>query len=203
MQALLHLDSGRCRELLVDRPAGEAGPPHPEEIIVPALESIGQAWESGDVSLSQVYMTSRICERIMEKLLPENSTSRESGVKLAIGVIGDYHALGKRMVVASLRSAGYDLADWGHGLKAEELVERALREKVDILLISCLMLASAIQVKDVVAGLDRAGSRIPVVVGGAPFRLAPLLWKETGARATGSNSAEAVRIVRELAGGRP
>ncbi|EKD84302.1 MAG: Cobalamin B12-binding protein, partial [uncultured bacterium] len=170
VQALMHLDTGRCKELLVGQQAGENCSIHPEEIVVPALENIGKAWETGDLSLSQVYMSSRICEQVMEKVLPQASTSQESSVKIAIGVIEDHHALGKRMVISSLRAAGYKPVDLGHGLKAAELVERALQEKVDILLISCLMLASAIHVKDVVEGLNRAGSRIPVIVGGAPFR---------------------------------
>lgn len=100
------------------------------------------------------------------------------------------------MVVSALRSSGYDLLDYGHGLKAADLVERALKDQLDILLISCLMFTSAVRVKDVVAGLRRSGSR--VVVGGAPFRLAPMLWREVGAQCMGTNSGEAVRIVRTL-----
>ncbi|PKL38670.1 MAG: cobalamin-binding protein [Candidatus Riflebacteria bacterium HGW-Riflebacteria-1] len=200
VQALMQLDTSRCRELLAGQQTSEDCSTHPEEIVVPALENIGQAWETGHISLSQVYMSSRICEKVMEKILPQDSTPQESSTRLAIGVIEDYHALGKRMVISSLRSAGYKPIDLGHGLKAEELVEKALQEKADILLISCLMLASAIHVKDVVEGLNRAGSQIPVVVGGAPFRLYPALWKETGAHAVGNNSADAVKIVRDLVG---
>ncbi len=203
VQALMCLDAGRCRELLAGLKAGENNSIHPEEVVVPALEKIGQAWEAGDISLSQVYMSSRICEQVMEKILPQASISHDNRLKLAIGVIKDHHALGKRMVISSLRAAGYSPVDLGHGLKADELVEGALREKADILLISCLMLASAMHVKDVVEGLKRAGSQIPVVVGGAPFRLDPTLWQEIGAQAAGNNSAEAVEIVRNFAGRRP
>ncbi|KAF1079205.1 MAG: hypothetical protein GQF41_4508 [Candidatus Rifleibacterium amylolyticum] len=203
VQALMHFDIGRCRELLVGQHTVGDCSTHPEEIVVPALENIGQSWECGHISLSQVYMSSRVCERVMEKILSRVSTKQESSARLAIGVIEDYHALGKRMVISSLIAAGYKPIDLGHGLKADELVEGVLRENADILLISCLMFASAVRVKDVVEGLKRAGSRIPVVVGGAPFRLDPLLWKEVGAHAMGKNSAEAVKIIRELDGRQP
>ena len=32
-----------------------------EDIITPALEKIGESWENGSYSLSQVYMSSRLC----------------------------------------------------------------------------------------------------------------------------------------------
>ncbi len=198
--ALTHLDAGKCRELLESLSSGDDGPLHPEKVVVPALEEIGRAWEIGHMSLSQVYMAGRICEQVMDEILPKRFPSQQNGLRLAIGVIEDFHALGKRMVTSSLRAAGYNPIDLGHGLNAEQMVTMALENQVDILLISCLMLASAVHVKDVVSALEKADSRIAVVVGGAPFRLDPLLWRETGACAMGRNSADAVKIVQELIG---
>lgn len=198
MDALLHIDAGRC-SMLLDNLSSQGGDLRlVEDVVIPALEQIGLSWEDGDISLSQVYMAGRICERVVGTLLLENTCSISGRPRVAIGVIEDYHALGKRMVISALRSSGYDLLDYGHGLKADDLVERALKDQLDILLISCLMLTSAVRVKDVVAGLRRAGSRAVVVVGGAPFRLAPMLWREVGAHYMGTNSGEAVRIVRTL-----
>ena len=41
-----------------------------ENVIVPALEHIGKGWEAGSVALSQVYMGGRICEKMVDGLLP-------------------------------------------------------------------------------------------------------------------------------------
>ena len=41
-----------------------------DKVVVPALENIGQGWEEGRVSLSQVYMAGRICEGAMGEILP-------------------------------------------------------------------------------------------------------------------------------------
>jgi methanogenic corrinoid protein MtbC1 len=170
-----------------------------EDVVIPALEYIGLAWEEGRISLSQVYMAGQICERVVEEVLLTTCSSQyEHHPRIAIGVIEDYHALGKRMVISALRSSGYNLLDYGHGLKAADLVEKTLRDHVDILLISCLMLTSAMRVKDVMEGLEKAGSQAVVVVGGAPFRLAPRLWKEVGAQLLGRSSGEAVGIVQML-----
>jgi methanogenic corrinoid protein MtbC1 len=51
-----------------------------EQVVVPAVERIGAAWALGDVALSQVYMSGRICEELVEQVLPPSdpaaSTSR-------------------------------------------------------------------------------------------------------------------------------
>jgi len=192
------MDEHRCRILLKPQSSQGDGLIPAENVVIPALESIGLAWEKGRISLSQVYMAGRICEKIIGELLNVDGPSLYDRPRLAIGVIGDYHALGKRMVLSTLRSSGYNLLDYGHGLKADDLVEKTLQDKVDILLLSCLMLTSALHVKDVVEGLEKAGSRTVVVVGGAPFRLAPLLQKEAGAHYMGRNSGEAARIIHTL-----
>ncbi len=199
VEALLRLDSPGVGALLDGLRPLAGGGPSLDDVVVPALERIGRDWEEGRVSLSQVYMAGRICERAVEGLLSPDRPVRGDRPKLGIAVLEDHHALGKRMVKSALRAAGYQLQDYGHGRRPQELVEMALRDQVDVLLISCLMLASALRVSEVVAGLQKAGSPIAVVVGGAPFRLEAQLWKEVGARAVGRNAAEAVAIVRSLA----
>ena len=198
VDALLRLDSDVVETLLADLLPQQDGLAPLEDVVVPALEHLGRAWEEGNVSLSQVYMAGRMCEKAVTKMLPADRVRRGEGSRLAIGVLEDHHALGKRMVASALHSSGYEALDYGHGLRPEDFVEMAVRDEIDLLLISCLMLASAVKVEEVVAGLRKAGSPALVVVGGAPFRLEPGLWRTVGAQATGRNSAEAVRIVQTL-----
>ncbi|MCB2187994.1 MAG: cobalamin-dependent protein [Deltaproteobacteria bacterium] len=188
--ALLRPDSQEVNTLL-------AGLPSREALVVTTLEKIGQAWEEGRISLSQVYMAGKICERSLEQLRPAEATRPERGPRLAIAVLEDHHSLGKRMVKSALHAAGYHPLDYGHGCKADELVAKAEEDQLDLLLISCLMLASAVRVQEVVAGLARTGIPTLVAVGGAPFRLDPRLGQAMGAWAVGGNSAEAVGIVQQ------
>uniref|UniRef100_UPI004057135A cobalamin B12-binding domain-containing protein n=1 Tax=Candidatus Electronema sp. TaxID=2698783 RepID=UPI004057135A len=165
-----------------------------ECLVVPALEEIGRRWERGGVALAQVYMSSRICEELMEEMLPASSPERIRCPKIAIALLDDYHALGKMIVCAALRASGCAVRDWGR-LTAEELAAQVVREQVGIVLISALMLRSALQVRKVRQLLDAAGSPAKIIVGGAPFRFDPELWREVGADAAGGNAAEAVRAV--------
>ena len=195
-KALLRLDAKGAGQLLAGLKSQDQSLLWLEKVVVPALEHIGQDWEQGRVSLSQVYMAGKICEQLVDQLLPQGHVPLGPSVRLAIGVLEDYHALGKRMVKSALISSGYRVLDYGHGCKAADLVAKAQKDQIDLLLISCLMVASAVRVTDVVDGLEQAGCPTQVLVGGAPFRLEPGLWKRVGALAMGKNSAEAVRLVR-------
>lgn len=202
MDALLRLDSAEAGLILARARGGKEGLALLDEIVVPALERIGSSWEEGKVALSQVYMAGRICEEILGELAPAAPVAPGQQPRLAIAVLEDHHALGKRMVKSALRAAGHQVADYGAGCRAAQLVELALRDRIEVLLVSCLMLASAVRVRDVVEGLRQAGSQTAVVVGGAPFRLDRQLWREVGAQAMGVSSVEAVSIVQSMTGGR-
>ena len=165
-----------------------------DQVVVPALEQIGLAWEKGDVALSQVYMSGRICEELVEQVLPPSDPDRKHQPRSAIVVLCDYHMLGKRIVYSQMRASGFELFDYGR-MDVDELVERALADQIRVLLISVLMLPSALKVKQVCARLKAAGAPIRIAVGGAPFLFDDRLWQEVGADAMGHNAADAVSLV--------
>lgn len=111
------------------------------------MKIIGDGWEVGEYSLAQVYMAGVICEEIFDKLFPESEIKRIDMPKIAICVYLDHHALGKRIVKSVIRSNGYEIIDLGEGLNAEDLVTACLENKIDILLISTLMLSSALKIQ--------------------------------------------------------
>jgi methanogenic corrinoid protein MtbC1 len=201
LQALLSLN-GTAAQRLVRARAEASSPLHAiDELVCPALEALGEQWEQGAAALSQVYMGGRICEQIVDSLLPPHEagpTPGDTHPRIAIAVIADRHMLGKRIVRSVLRAAGWSLRDYGHG-SAESLAAGALADGLDILLVSALMLPSALEVKRLTAALATATPRIRVVVGGAPFVFDEQLWLEVGADAFGRNAADALAIVRRLA----
>ncbi len=169
-------------------------------VVVPAMEHIGKGWETGRISLTQVYMAGRICEELVEKILPRRAPDRKHQPKMAITVLLDYHLLGKRIVLSALRASGYELEDYGR-MDAFKLVEKALADHIEILFISALMLPSALQVATVKRLLDLAQSPVRIVVGGAPFRLDDSLWQEVGAHAMGRDASDVLTLIDEVMGG--
>ena len=165
-----------------------------ERLVIPALEDIGEAWQNGHVALSQIYMCGRFCEQLVETVLPPSDPDRKSQPRSAIVVLNDYHMLGKRIVYSMMRASGYELFDYGR-LDVDELITRVLSDRIRVLLISVLILPSALRIADVCKALRAANPAIKILVGGAPFMFDDALWREVGADAMGRNAAEAVTIV--------
>jgi methanogenic corrinoid protein MtbC1 len=105
------------------------------------------------------------------------------------------------MVSAVLRSHGYDFWDFGQGLTVEQLVELTEEHQVEILLISTLMLASALKIKSVRAQLTARGRAVKIIAGGAPFRFDSALWRQVGADADGKNATDIVAVLAEVVSG--
>jgi len=201
-RALLAMDRVGARETLLAAAAGaDNALAVAESVVAPALERIGDDWEHGAVSLAQLYMAGRIAEQLVGEVLPQVQPDGDERPQLAIAVLEDHHALGKRLVLSALRSSGYAVADYGHGVTVERLVQRCRDDKPRVLLISTLMLPAALRVREVVDQLALPGPPPVVIVGGAPFRLDPELWREVGADAVGRNSAAAIELVDRFTGG--
>ena len=170
-----------------------------DRVLVPALERIGTDWERGLLALSQVYMAGRICEDLTDAFVPAAVRPRATPAGLAIAALDDHHLLGKRIVSATVRAAGWPLLDLGHGMTARALAARASEGGIRMLLVSTLMLRAALQVKELVLLLREAPVPVRVVVGGAPFRIDRELWREVGADAMGATASDALDLVERWA----
>lgn len=194
--ALESSDRERVEPVLVD--ALRAFPPMivVDALLVPVLARLGDDWSAGKAALSQIYMAGRICEDLVERLFPHRPPEPAERPRQAVVVLDDYHLLGKRIVLSILRASGIAILDYGR-MEVGPLVERAVADRLEILLVSALMLPSALEVKPLRAALARRGHRVRIAVGGAPFVLDPELWREVGADAAGRSAADAVVIVRD------
>ena len=200
-RALLALDRVAAQRMVEKATSGPDGLGAVVRLVGESLERIGAGWERGTVALSQVYMGGRICEDLVGRLLPPGDPRRTSQPRLGLAVLEDHHLLGSRILAATLRAAGYELTDYGHGIGAAELAQRALADGIEVLLVSTLMLASALRVRDLSALLRGGGSKIKLVVGGAPFIFDERLWREVGADAMGRCGTDAARIIEQIRGG--
>ena len=165
-------------------------------LISKAFVQINNAWEDGSVSLSQVYLSATLCERLLEGVKCNNITLRNYNKKVGIAVFQDFHLLGKKIVYSTLRANGIDIIDLGDGLSTDEVIAQVKLNHIDILLISVLMLPSALKVKDLKTALTELN--VKLIVGGAPFRLDPNLRYEVEADYFCSDSSEALTCVTDL-----
>lgn len=194
-EALILLDRPRIEVLFQQTLRHQAPIQVVETLVMPSLIRLGEEWSAGKIALSQIYMGSRICEDIVERVLPVTATERKGYPPMAVVVLSDYHTLGKRVVLSLMLASGFDVLDYGR-MDVDDLVERLQADGVKYLLISVLMLPAALKVKALRTALDARGVRLRIAVGGAPFLFDSELWREVGADAMGRNAADAVTIVQ-------
>lgn len=168
-----------------------------EHLFGPALNRIGDRWSTGEVSLAQLYLCGRLCESHIDDTLPDAERLRDDAPRLGIATLTDQHVLGKRIVASFLAVAGYPVTDYGAGLSPDTLVARVYQDDLDALLVSVLMLPSALKVEQVTAAL--ADHPVKVFVGGAPFNFDPELWRRVGADGMGGDAADALALVKDVA----
>lgn len=169
-----------------------------DKIIVPAMEQVGKDWENGIISFSQVYMSGKICEDIAGKFA--DAPAAGNNPEICLCVLNDYHTLGKKLIAMFLAGAGYTVRDLGR-VSTSELVETIKKGSYSVCFISVLMLPSAYSVADVKTGILQEKLDTKIIVGGAPFRLNPELWKEVGADDYGKTAGDALSLAARYVSG--
>jgi 5-methyltetrahydrofolate--homocysteine methyltransferase len=98
---------------------------------------------------------------------------RLSGDKSAKGRIlmatvkGDVHDIGKNIVGVVLQCNNYDVVDLGVMVPTEDILDAAVREKVDIIGLSGLITPSLDRMVEVAGEMTRRQMRVPLLIGGA------------------------------------
>lgn len=194
-KALIDYNKSKVNKILEHFLAEKNGIDFIDEYIVKSLTSIGDKWERGEVALSQVYMSSRLCEEIASSILAEKKFPNKNVKPIAIVTLENYHTLGKKIVSAVVRSSGFELIDYGSISEPEEIINKVTEDKIKILMISVLMYPSALKIKKISQMLHEKDPSIKILVGGAPFLMDSTLWKEVGADEMGQSAADNIPII--------
>lgn len=140
--------------------------------LMAGMNHVGDLFGSGKMFLPQVVKTARTMKKAVAILQPYIEAEKEEGARsagkmLVATVKGDVHDIGKNIVSVVMACNNYEIIDLGVMVPAEQIVETAIREKVDIVGLSGLITPSLEEMVHVVTELQRAGLDIPVMIGGA------------------------------------
>ncbi len=173
------------------------------EVVSPAVEEVGGAWSEHEVSLSQVYAAGLIVEDGVEILSIPTGPAEGPPRRVVIGTArGDYHGLGRRLVTAFLRAAGFVVVDLGLNVSPGTFVDATLEEGARIIAVSALMVDAALGIREVREEMVRREVRgVKLLVGGAPFRFNSDLCRLVGADATAPDAFRAIQVAESLLDG--
>lgn len=163
--------------------------------IVDGINKTGERWKANEYFLPDVILAADALKAAMVLLKP-HLTEEESlakGKKVVIGVVqGDVHDLGKSLVIAMLTSAGFQVMDLGIDVPLERFIEAAREDQPDIIGLGAYMTTTMLQMKDIIAELQKQGLRqnLKVMVGGVPT--SQEFADEIGADAWGKDALDAL-----------
>ena len=140
--------------------------------LMEGMNLVGELFGAGKMFLPQVVKTARTMKQAVAYLQPVIETQREgsttkAGKILLATVKGDVHDIGKNIVSVVMACNNYEVIDMGVMVPAEQIVRKAVEEKVDLIGLSGLITPSLEEMVNVAVELRRAGLHIPIMIGGA------------------------------------
>lgn len=168
------------REALTQYPSAVAiieGP------LMAGMQHVGKLFGEGRMFLPQVVKTARTMKQAVDILAPLTpkgetvSTASESlpplgevrrGPTVLLATVkGDVHDIGKNIVSVVMGCNGYHIIDMGVMVPAEDIVQKALECRPDIIGLSGLITPSLTEMVATAEALRQAGICVPLLIGGA------------------------------------
>lgn len=175
------------------------------KVVIPAVEvMMSRITQDPDANLAQHFMTAQIAAEVTDKMLHMFRSPPQIIGRAVIGTAsGDLHSLGKRIVMGCLKSMMVEVIDLGVNVPAERFVDEAVRLDARVIAISAMMVHTATgeqgcrKVRQLLRerGLE---DRFRLVVGGAPYRFDPELFKTVGADAWAGDGISAGKLIVDL-----
>ncbi len=153
-----------------------------EKPLMNGMNKVGELFGEGKMFLPQVVKTARTMKKAVSILQPHinaPSNSPEGGEQappseglgrpkfLIATVKGDVHDIGKNIVGVILACNNYEVIDLGVMVPTETIIKKAIEEKVDIVGLSGLITPSLEEMCHVAAEMEKAGLKVPILIGGA------------------------------------
>ena len=165
------------------------------------MDIVGERFSNNEYFLVELVLSADVFKRAMEKLEPVLFTTGKSSKsgKVVIGTVqGDVHYIGKNLVVAFLKSNGFEVYDLGEDVPPEKFIEKLKETNAKILALSGLITTTHDIMKKTIEALEKAGMKgsVKVMIGGGSIDQS--IMEYTGADAFGKDAMSAVELSRKF-----
>jgi len=143
-----------------------------DQPLMGGLNIVGNLFGEGKMFLPQVVKTARTMKRAVAFLQPYIEAGKQGDVKKAGKILmatvkGDVHDIGKNITSVVLSCNNYEVIDLGVMTPAEEILRQAIENEVDMIGLSGLITPSLQEMTTVAEEMEKAGLKIPLLIGGA------------------------------------
>ncbi len=170
------------------------------EKLTEAMREVDKLYEQKEYFLVDVAAAASAMREAFKILEPhlEAEPAKVRG-KVVLGSLkGNVQGLGKDIVAATLKSAGFDVTDLGVNVEPEKFVDAAIQEKAQIIAVSVTIDETVPFLKDIINNLQRKGliGKIRTVIGGRA--VSEQTCEEYGIDAYAKDAWDCVKKVRNL-----
>ena len=140
--------------------------------LMEGMKRVGALFGDGKMFLPQVVKSARVMKKAVAFLTPYidsdgAGTYKKDGKVLIATVKGDVHDIGKNIVSVVLSCNNFEVIDLGVMVPCEEILNKAIEEKVDIIGLSGLITPSLNEMITVAKEMEKKGFKVPLIIGGA------------------------------------
>lgn len=169
-----------------------------ENGLAKGMVTISALFDEAKIYLPQVLAASNAMEaaiKVFEPLM-RGAGSYSKGIVVLGTVHGDVHEIGKNVIAAMLRGAGYTVRDLGRDVPLENFVEAAKEHKAAVIGASALMTTTMAGQRTIVELVKEEDLEVKTLFGGAPCNEE---WvRRIGGDAYCPSGAEVVHMVNEM-----
>lgn len=139
------------------------------DVLIPALQMIGEQWEDGRLSIASEHRASAIATRLVGRLGPMFARRGVSRGTIVLGAPeGDLHALPSAIVADLLRGRGFEVLDLGANTPVASFVECARgANRLIAVMVGVTSPESVTRLTEIATGLRDESIGVPIFFGGA------------------------------------
>lgn len=140
--------------------------------LMDGMNVVGDLFGDGKMFLPQVVKSARVMKKAVAYLIPfieaeKDGKTQSNGKILMATVKGDVHDIGKNIVGVVLQCNNFEVIDMGVMVPANQILEKAREENVDIIGLSGLITPSLDEMVHLAKEMERLKFDIPLMIGGA------------------------------------
>jgi methylmalonyl-CoA mutase cobalamin-binding domain/chain len=165
-----------------------------------AMREVDKLYEQKEYFLVDVAASASAMREAFKILEPHLDVEpAEVKAKVVLGALkGNIQGLGKDIVAATLKSAGFNVIDLGVNVEPENFVDTAIREEAKIIAVSVTIDETVPFLKEIVSHLQQKGllDKIKTIIGGRA--VSEQTCKEYGINAYAKDAWDCIKKIRTL-----
>lgn len=169
------------------------------DILLPAINQVGEYFDKGKYFLPQLIASAEAMKNsieVLEPLLLKETDNKEMPVVVIATVEGDIHDIGKNLVALMLKNYGFKVIDLGKDVPSDRIIAAAKEHNAKIIALSALMTTTMQRMREVIADAKANNLGAKAMIGGAV--ITQDYADEIGADGYSKDAADAVKLAKRL-----